>query len=126
MVLGACSTRWGARVSRSASRIAVTVPSPPPSGPRSRPIAFRHGQTGDGDELEAGVAQARQQAIGGRPIGGRDDEDRIAAHQQAEVLGTEVPRAACVEVTGSHVGLVFNRKSYRAIAEALAAPELMG
>ncbi len=32
--------------------------------------------------------------------------------------------AECVEVTGSHVGLVFNRKSYRAIAQALAAPEL--
>jgi hypothetical protein len=27
-------------------------------------------------------------------------------------------------VTGSHVGLIFNRKSYRAIAQALAAPEL--
>jgi pimeloyl-ACP methyl ester carboxylesterase len=35
-----------------------------------------------------------------------------------------VPYADCVEVTGSHVGLVFNRKSYRAIAAALAAPEL--
>jgi triacylglycerol lipase len=35
-----------------------------------------------------------------------------------------VPYAECVEVTGSHVGLVFNRKSYRAIAQALAAPEL--
>jgi triacylglycerol lipase len=35
-----------------------------------------------------------------------------------------VPYAACVEVTGSHVGLIFNRKSYRAIAMALAAPEL--
>jgi pimeloyl-ACP methyl ester carboxylesterase len=35
-----------------------------------------------------------------------------------------VPYAACVEVTGSHVGLIFNRKSYRAIATALAAPEL--
>ena len=33
-----------------------------------------------------------------------------------------VPYADCVEVTGSHVGLVFNRKSYRAIAGALAAP----
>jgi triacylglycerol lipase len=32
--------------------------------------------------------------------------------------------ADCVEVTGSHVGLVFNRKTYRAIAAALAAPEL--
>ena len=35
-----------------------------------------------------------------------------------------VPYADCVEVTGSHVGLIFNRKSYLAIAEALAAPEL--
>lgn len=35
-----------------------------------------------------------------------------------------VPYADCVEVTGSHVGLVFNRKSYRAIATALAQPEL--
>ncbi|HEY1567854.1 MAG TPA: alpha/beta hydrolase [Solirubrobacteraceae bacterium] len=31
--------------------------------------------------------------------------------------------AECVEVTGSHVGLIFNRKAYRAIATALAAPE---
>jgi hypothetical protein len=28
-----------------------------------------------------------------------------------------------VEVTGSHVGLAWNRKSYRAIAQALALPE---
>jgi pimeloyl-ACP methyl ester carboxylesterase len=35
-----------------------------------------------------------------------------------------VPDADCVEVTGSHIGLVFNRKAYRAIAGALAAPEL--
>jgi triacylglycerol lipase len=35
-----------------------------------------------------------------------------------------VPEADCVEVTGSHVGLVFNRKAYRAIADALARPEL--
>ncbi len=35
-----------------------------------------------------------------------------------------VPYADCVEVTGSHVGLVFNRKSYRVIARALAVPEL--
>ena len=34
------------------------------------------------------------------------------------------PDADCVEVTGSHVGLIFNRKTYRAIAAALAAPEL--
>jgi pimeloyl-ACP methyl ester carboxylesterase len=32
--------------------------------------------------------------------------------------------ADCVEVTGSHVGLVFNRKTYRAIAATLATPEL--
>src|SRR5262249_7611879 len=35
-----------------------------------------------------------------------------------------VPYADCVEVTGSHVGLIFNRRAYRAIAEALAEPEL--
>jgi hypothetical protein len=35
-----------------------------------------------------------------------------------------VPDGDCVEVTGSHVGLVFNRKTYRVIATALAAPEL--
>jgi triacylglycerol lipase len=34
-----------------------------------------------------------------------------------------VPDADCVEVTGSHVGLVFNRAVYRAIANALAAQE---
>ena len=35
-----------------------------------------------------------------------------------------VPYADCVEVSGSHVGLIFNRKTYRAIAHALAEPEL--
>ena len=39
--------------------------------------------------------------------------------------GCVVPEADCVEVTGSHVGLIFNRKAYRAIAAALAAPELV-
>lgn len=34
-----------------------------------------------------------------------------------------VPYADCVEVAGSHVGLVFNRKCYRAIASALTTPE---
>jgi pimeloyl-ACP methyl ester carboxylesterase len=29
-----------------------------------------------------------------------------------------------IEVTGSHTGLIFNRKTYRAIANALAQPEL--
>jgi hypothetical protein len=32
-----------------------------------------------------------------------------------------VEYAKCVEVSGSHVGLAFNRKAYRAVAEALAA-----
>ena len=32
-----------------------------------------------------------------------------------------VPYADNVEVTGSHIGLAFNRKAYRAVAEALAA-----
>jgi triacylglycerol lipase len=41
-------------------------------------------------------------------------------HWQAQII----PRADCIEVTGSHVGLVFNRKVYRAIAHALARPEL--
>jgi pimeloyl-ACP methyl ester carboxylesterase len=35
-----------------------------------------------------------------------------------------VDEADCVEVTGSHVGLMANRKAYRVIAEALARPEL--
>jgi pimeloyl-ACP methyl ester carboxylesterase len=35
-----------------------------------------------------------------------------------------VPYADCVEVTGSHVGLIYNRKAYAAIAAALTAPEL--
>ena len=38
--------------------------------------------------------------------------------------GSLIPGADCVEVTGSHVGLIFNRKVYRAIGEALALPEL--
>ena len=38
--------------------------------------------------------------------------------------GCLVPYAECVEVTGSHVGLIFNRACYRAIARALAEPEL--
>jgi triacylglycerol lipase len=38
--------------------------------------------------------------------------------------GCVVPYAHCVEVTGSHVGLIFNRKAYRAIGHALAAPAL--
>jgi pimeloyl-ACP methyl ester carboxylesterase len=38
--------------------------------------------------------------------------------------GCLVPYADCVEVTGSHTGLIFNRKAYRAIATALATPEL--
>jgi triacylglycerol lipase len=43
-------------------------------------------------------------------------------HWQCQII----PHADCVEVTGSHVGLVFNRKVYRALAHALARPELSG
>jgi pimeloyl-ACP methyl ester carboxylesterase len=43
-------------------------------------------------------------------------------HWQCQI----VPHADCVEVTGSHVGLIFNRKVYRAIGHALARPELSG
>jgi pimeloyl-ACP methyl ester carboxylesterase len=35
-----------------------------------------------------------------------------------------VPYGECIEVTGSHTGLIFNREAYRAIATALAKPEL--
>ena len=38
--------------------------------------------------------------------------------------GCVIPGADCIEVTGSHVGLIFNRKAYRALAAALAQPEL--
>jgi triacylglycerol lipase len=38
--------------------------------------------------------------------------------------GCIVPYGECVEITGSHVGMVFNRKAYRAIARALSMPEL--
>ena len=41
-------------------------------------------------------------------------------HWQCQVI----PHADRVEVTGSHVGLIFNRKVYRAVAGALALPEL--
>jgi len=41
-------------------------------------------------------------------------------HWQCQVI----PRADCVEVTGSHVGLIFNRKVYGAVAGALTLPEL--
>ena len=40
--------------------------------------------------------------------------------------GCIVPYGECVQVGGSHVGLIFNRSSYRAIAHALAATELEG
>lgn len=41
-------------------------------------------------------------------------------HWQCQV----VPHADCIEVTGSHIGLIFNRKVYRAVASALALHEL--
>ena len=42
-------------------------------------------------------------------------------HWQCQII----PHADCVEVTGSHVGLIFNRKVYRTLAHALARPELL-
>ncbi|MGZ4330943.1 MAG: alpha/beta hydrolase, partial [Solirubrobacteraceae bacterium] len=41
-------------------------------------------------------------------------------HWQCQVI----PHADCVEVTGSRIGLVFNGKVYRVVAEALALLEL--
>jgi hypothetical protein len=41
-------------------------------------------------------------------------------HWQCQVIS----HADCVEVTGGHVGLIFNRKAYRAVASASALPEL--
>jgi triacylglycerol lipase len=41
-------------------------------------------------------------------------------HWQCQVI----PRADCIEVTGSHVGLIVNRKVYHAVAGALDVPEL--
>jgi triacylglycerol lipase len=41
-------------------------------------------------------------------------------HWQCQVI----PHADCIEVTGSHIGLIFNRKIYRAVAGALALSEL--
>ena len=38
--------------------------------------------------------------------------------------GCVVPYGECVEITGSHVGMIFNRKAYRVIAQALSMPEL--
>jgi triacylglycerol lipase len=35
-----------------------------------------------------------------------------------------IPHADCAEVTGSHIGLIFNRKVYRAVGDALAHAEL--
>jgi hypothetical protein len=35
-----------------------------------------------------------------------------------------VPYGKCVQVTGSHAGLIFNREAYQAIATAVAEPEL--
>jgi triacylglycerol lipase len=46
-------------------------------------------------------------------------EDGVVRWQSAQVHDAD-----CVEVTGSHVGLIFNRKTYRVIASTLAVPEL--
>jgi triacylglycerol lipase len=44
-------------------------------------------------------------------------QDGVVRWQSALVDGAD-----CVEVTGSHTGLIFNRKTYRAIASTLAMP----
>jgi triacylglycerol lipase len=41
-------------------------------------------------------------------------------HWQSQVI----PHADCIEVAGSHIGLIVNRKVYRSVAAALALPEL--
>jgi hypothetical protein len=41
-------------------------------------------------------------------------------HWQSQLI----PHADCVEVTGSHIGLIFNRQVYRAVGDALALAEL--
>jgi hypothetical protein len=46
-------------------------------------------------------------------------EDGVVRWQSAQVHDADF-----VEVTGSHVGLIFNRKTNRAIASTLAVPEL--
>lgn len=46
-------------------------------------------------------------------------EDGVV-HWQCQII----PDADNIEVTGSHIGLIFNRKVYRAVADALARPEL--
>jgi hypothetical protein len=56
-----------------------------------------------------------------------DDRVRLTSIYSKGVVRWQaqlVRYAGRVEVTGSHVGLVFNRKIYRAIAQALAAPKL--
>ncbi|WP_320670086.1 esterase/lipase family protein [Patulibacter defluvii] len=38
--------------------------------------------------------------------------------------GAVIPDAECIEVTGSHIGLIYNREVYRQIGRLLAVPEL--
>ena len=52
------------------------------------------------------------------------DEHLLQGRRRGALAGRAGPVRHCVEVTGSHVGLIFNRKTYRAIATALAEPEL--
>ena len=86
--------------------------------PGLRPIiSFRPGPA-DEHLLKTG----RRRALAGRRrAGGRTKQDGVVRWQ-----GAVVPEAECVEVTGSHVGLAVNRQAYRAIAQALARPELEG
>ena len=56
---------------------------------------------------------------------GLDDDTLDMVREQFWRFAEEqiVPYAQCVEVSGSHVGLIVNRKSYRELASALATPE---
>ena len=67
----------------------------------------------------------------GRAFRGPFPHDRVrltSIYTQGDCVvrwkGCVVPGADCVEVTGSHVGLICNRKAYRAVAAAMALPEL--
>jgi hypothetical protein len=48
----------------------------------------------------------------------------IASVRISAVPENTADDATCIEVTGSHVGMIFNRRVYRAIANSLAKPEL--
>jgi hypothetical protein len=87
----------------------------------SRDVTGKWG-SGRGDRARAAAASV---GLGASP--NRADRQRTHLCSPRSSCVNTLPRTAaaeCVEVTGGHLGLVFNRKSYRAIAQALAAPGL--